>query len=93
LKANDRRYLRAWLIGAATWGYAGLLLLLELAYQSHRESITDLWLALSLLWGQFAFAGLFGCVRNQRWKRLPAMVLVAILPPASLYVAISALLQ
>ena len=78
------RSFRPWVLGALVWAAASYLIIDEYLAQTDGEHLKEVCMFLSLLWWQFAFAGLFQALRHgERWK-LPGLTRVAFLPPLGL---------
>lgn len=76
------RSFRPWILGGLAWAVVSYLVLGEYLAQTDGEYLREICVLLSLLWWQFAFAGLFQALRHrERWK-LPGLTAAAILPPA-----------
>lgn len=83
-----RREWAPWLIGALVWGGVTTGLLREAPATMLLEDLHGLWIAFSMLWGMFGFAGLFQVFYRQRWTRLGFSLGVALAPPVVVFLAI-----
>lgn len=82
------RAFRAWILGAAGWCGVSLVVMLEYLAGDDAKYVDELWLVLSLLWWQFGFAGIFTALRHYRYRDVPLLVLVTLLPSLVLYAVI-----
>lgn len=71
-----------WLLGALAWGaLSGLVLLEYRRIGGGEQALRELWLLLSLLWGQFGFAALVSDWRTTRGRGLKDILLWTLVPP------------
>jgi len=79
------RTYRPWVLGAVGWCCISLVVLLEYLAGDDAKYVDGLWLVLSLLWWQFGFAGIFNALRHYRYRDVPFLVLITLLPSLLVY--------
>ena len=82
---NELRVLRPWIIGAILWLILSVFVSVEHLRSDQPDYLLELGALMSMLWLQFAFAGLFNTLRNERGRRALFFLVIAIVPPLLLY--------
>ena len=75
-----------WLLGGLAWGGMSLVVLLEYRrIGGGARELNELWLLLSMFWGQFGFAAMFNDWRKNRGRNFRGILLRTVLPPLILH--------
>ena len=73
---------RPWILGGLAWAVISYVVTGEYLAQTGGEYLRELCMLLSLVWWQFAFAGVFQALRHGEHWKLPGLTAMAFLPPA-----------
>lgn len=76
---------RPWFVGAVVWLVLSLVVSVEHIRSGQPSFLYELGGLMSIVWLQFAFAGLFNTLRREQGRRVVAFLLIGIIPPSLLY--------
>lgn len=88
---NSMRASPIWWFSATLWSVCSYILIADYLSYGDPAYKQDLWIAFSLLWGQFGFARLFSSILKRQSHQIPDRVFQAFFPPLFLRFMLSIL--
>ncbi len=84
--------IKPWIISAVIWEFVSLVIVAEYLKLGTTQHVDEFWLILSFLWLLFGFAAVFNALMRTRVRDLVPLILIAIVPPLTLYLLIHSVL-